>query len=101
MIYITQLIFIKEEKEAIFQEFESHAIPLMEKYGGKMLYRTRPQKENFISALKELPYEIHLITFNSDEDLMAFLKDDSRLKYLYLKEASIKSTLLVKGEKIK
>lgn len=101
MIYITQVIFIKEGKEAIFQEFESHAIPLMEKYGGKMLYRIRPKKENFISSNNELPYEIHIITFNTEKELNAFIKDDNRLNYMHLKEASIKSILLVKGEKIK
>jgi hypothetical protein len=29
MIYITQLIFVKEGKEATFLEFEDDAIPLM------------------------------------------------------------------------
>lgn len=100
MIYITQLVFIKEEKEAIFQEFESHVVPLMEKYGGKMLYRIRPQKENFLSSNNELPYEIHIITFNTEKELNAFMKDNIRLNYLHLKEASIKSILLLKGEKI-
>lgn len=100
MIYITQLVFIKEEKEAIFQEFESHAVPLMEKYGGKMLYRIRPQKENFLSSNSELPYEIHIITFNIEKELNAFMKDNIRLNYLHLKEASIKSILLLKGKKI-
>lgn len=100
MIYITQLIFIKEEKEALLQEFESHVIPLMEKYGGKMLYRIRPQKENFISSNDEQPYEIHILTFNSEEGLTAFTEDDTRLKYMHLKEASIKSILLIKGGKL-
>ena len=31
MIYLTQLIFVKKGKEAIFHEFENFAIPLMEK----------------------------------------------------------------------
>jgi hypothetical protein len=49
MIYITQLIFVKEGKEEIFLEFENYAIPLMEKYNGKIIYRLRPSKENFIN----------------------------------------------------
>jgi hypothetical protein len=100
MIYITQLIFIKEGKEEKFPEFESHAIPLMEKYNGKIIYRLRPSRENFIDADKELPYEIHFISFGSEQDLAEFMKDDGRLQFLHLKNESVKSMLLVKGEKI-
>jgi antibiotic biosynthesis monooxygenase (ABM) superfamily enzyme len=100
MIYITQLIFVKEGKENTFLEFEEHAIPLMEKYNGRIIYRLRPSKDSFISEKKELPYEIHFISFDSEKDLSNFMKDDSRLKFIHLKNESIKSTLLIKGEKI-
>lgn len=101
MIYLTKLIFVKAGKESIFQEFEDFAIPLMEKYRGRILYRLRPNEKDFItSAEKELPYEIHFISFDSEEDLSAFLRDDSRLQFMHLKEESVSSTLLVKGEKM-
>jgi antibiotic biosynthesis monooxygenase (ABM) superfamily enzyme len=100
MIYITQLIFVKEGKEEKFLEFENHVLPLMEKYNGKIIYRLRPSRENFIDAVKELPYEIHFISFDSEQDLAEFMKDDSRLKFIHLKNDSVKSMLLVKGEKI-
>ena len=100
MIYITQLIFIKEGKEDSFLEFENHAIPLMEKYNGRIIYRLRPTKESFISEEKELPYEIHFISFDTEKDLADFMKDDSRLQFIHLKDESIKSTLLIKGEKL-
>lgn len=100
MIYITQLIFIKEGKEELFLEFESHAIPLMEKYNGKMIYRLRPSKEDFIENDKEAPYEIHFISFDSENDFQDFMKDDARLDFIHLKEESVKSMLLVKGEKL-
>jgi hypothetical protein len=101
MIYITQFIFVKEGKEAIFLQFEDFAIPLMEKYNGKILYRLRPNQENFISEHNgETPYEIHFISFASEEDLNEFLKDDSRLAFMHLKEESVKSTLLIKGRKM-
>ena len=98
MIYLTQLIFIHPEKEDVFQEFENFAIPLMEQYGGRMIYRMRPNEDSFIFADEELPYEIHYLSFDSDEDLNAFLKDESRLVFMHLKEESIKSSFLVKGE---
>lgn len=100
MIYITQLIFLKKGKEETFLEFERFAIPLMEKYGGKVIYRLRPSKDDFIDNDKETPYEIHFISFNSEQALKDFMKDDSRLKFIHLKNDSIKSTLIVKGEKM-
>lgn len=100
MIYITQLIFIKEGQENKFLEFENYAIPLMEKYNGKIIYRIRPSKENFIDSNNDLPYEIHFISFESNQDLAAFMRDDSRMQFINLKEESVKSILLVKGEKM-
>lgn len=100
MIYLTQLIFVKEGKEEIFQEFEDFAIPLMQKYSGKIIYRIRPTNENFIGEHKVLPYEIHFISFDSEYHLIEFLKDDSRLKYVHLKNESVSSSFLVKGEKM-
>lgn len=99
MIYLTQLIFLHPNKEEAFNEFESFAIPLMEKYGGRMIYRIRPQDDAFVSADEELPYEIHYLSFESDDHLENFLKDDERLKFMHLKEESIRSTFLVIGEK--
>ncbi|MGB1041670.1 MAG: hypothetical protein ACPGVD_12405, partial [Flavobacteriales bacterium] len=76
MIYLTQLIFIKPGKEEQFLEFEKIAIPLLEKYNGRIIYRIRPKKENFVSEEKETPYEIHFISFESEKDFNEFMKDD-------------------------
>jgi uncharacterized protein (DUF1330 family) len=100
MIYLTQLIFIKEGKEDTFNEFENFAIPLLQKYGGEIIYRIRPSKNNFIDESKETPYEIHIISFNSNEDFKEFMNDKKRLEFIHLKNESIKSTILVKGEKL-
>lgn len=100
MIYITQLIFIKEGQEEKFLEFERHAIPLMEKHKGKLLYRMRPNKESFIDAADEVPYEIHLVSFDSEHDLDQFMNDNDRLKFIHLKDESVRSMLLLKGEKM-
>ena len=100
MIYLTQLIFVKEGKENVFHEFENFAIPLMEKYNGRIIHRLRPQKENYISSSEEEPYEIHFISFNSEEDLAKFLKDDTRQKFMHLKNESVQSSILIKGEKM-
>jgi uncharacterized protein (DUF1330 family) len=89
---------VQEGKEERFLEFEDHAIPLIEKYNGKMMYRVRPKQDSYVDPTDELPYEIHIISFDSNQDLANFMKDDSRLKFVHLKDESVKSTLLIKGE---
>lgn len=98
MIYFTQLIFLKEGKEAVFNEFEALAIPIISEYNGCMLYRIRPTDDSFITTEGEKPYEIHFLSFDSDEDFLQFAQDKRRQDFLHLKEESIRSTLLVKGK---
>src|SRR6478609_6263947 len=99
MIYITQLIYIKENQEIVFDEFERVAIPIIGKYNGKMLFRIRPDKSAVIESSAESPYEIHLVSFESEQDFKNFMADEERKKYLHLKEQSIRSSVLFKGEK--
>ncbi len=99
-LYITQLIYIKEGQEAIFNQFEDIAIPIISKYNGQLLLRVRPTEQNMIESSIEIPYEIHLVTFDSDADFQNFMQDEERKTFLHLKEQSIKSVLLIKGEKI-
>ena len=100
MIYITQLIFVKENKKDAFLQFEEFVLPLLEKFNGKLIYRLRPKEENYVSGNEEKPYEIHFISFNSEKDFEKFMKDDSRKKYIHLKDESVKSVILVKGERL-
>ncbi|MEQ9376946.1 MAG: DUF1330 domain-containing protein [Imperialibacter sp.] len=100
MIYLTQLIYIKEGKEDVFNQFEAVAIPRIPIYNGKLLFRLRPSKESYIDIAVEEPYEIHYVSFESQADFEAYLKDEERKKFLHLKEESIKSVTLIKGEKL-
>jgi uncharacterized protein (DUF1330 family) len=97
MIHITQLLFIVPGKEDTFHQFEDIAIPLMAEYGGRLLYRFRPGPEAVIGSMEERPYEVHIITFDSEADLDAFLKDERRQSIMHLKEASIRKSVLIKG----
>lgn len=97
MIYLTMIIFLQKGKEAIFNEFEDFAIPLMSDYSGRVIYRIRPKEESLIICQGPLPYEIHFISFDSENDFTNFLKDERRKAFMHLKEASIKTTFLVKG----
>lgn len=100
MIFLTMIIFLQEGKEALFNEFEAFAIPLMSDYSGRVLYRIRPNEESIIACQGPTPYEIHFISFDSENDFHNFLKDERRKAFMHLKEASIKTTFLVKGAKL-
>jgi len=100
MLYITQLIYVKPGQEATFNEFESHAIPQIKKYGGNLLLRIKPNKASVIELSAELPYEIHLVQFESEENFSAYMSDKERNKFLHLKAQSVRASVVIKGVKI-
>jgi len=100
MIIITQLIYIKEGQEQIFDEFESIAIPIILKYNGRLLLRVRPTENNFIEFQMDKPYEIHLVEFATQQDFDSFKEDAVRKQFLHLKEQSIKTSILIQGSKL-
>lgn len=100
MIYITQLVYLKEGKEDVFLEFEKRAMPIISKYNGRLLLRVRPKSDEIIEKRIDTPYEIHLVEFDSESDFENFKQDDERTKFLHLKEQSVQTTLLIKGAKV-
>ncbi|MGN6530818.1 MAG: DUF1330 domain-containing protein [Ginsengibacter sp.] len=100
MIYLTQLIYVKEGQESVFNEFEEVAIPAIKKHNGRLLLRVRPTENSFIEYDLDKPYEIHLVHFESEQDFKNFSNDEERKKFLHLKEKSVNSVLLIKGVKL-
>ena len=100
MLFITQLVYIKEGQAHTFHQFEAIAMPIIAKYNGRLLLRIRPDENAFIENAIDKPYEIHLVEFNSEQDFENFKQDEERKQFLYLKEQSVKSVLLIKGAKL-
>jgi hypothetical protein len=100
MVYITQLIYIIDGQENVFNQFEDVAIPIIAKYNGRLLLRVRPDDHSFIGPQVEKPYEIHLVEFNAENDFENFMRDEERKKFLHLKEKSIRASILFKGIKL-
>lgn len=100
MIFITQLIYIRPGQGAIFDQFESVAIPLISKYGGRLLLRLRPDQNSIVESSIETPYEVHLVTFETEAEFARFMQDEERKQFLHLKEAAIRSAILVKGQQL-
>jgi uncharacterized protein (DUF1330 family) len=97
MIYLTQLVYIKEGGEKKFDAFEDVAIPVISKYNGRLLIRIRPDEKSVIESHIGHPYEIHMIEFDSEEDFQRFGNDEERKKVLHLKEQSVRAVRLMKG----
>lgn len=100
MIYITLLIYINQYQEEVFDEFEKVAIPIISRYNGKMMLRIRPDKNSILESSIDQPYEVHMVSFETENDFERFMRDEERKNYLHLKEQSVKSVFLFKGEKI-
>ena len=100
MVYIVQLIYIREGQEAVLDQFESIAIPAILRYNGRLLFRLRPEKDAYLEAHMEKPYEIHLVEFETENDFTGFLQDAERKQFLHLKEQSIQSSVLIKGSQL-
>jgi uncharacterized protein (DUF1330 family) len=100
MIYITQLIYIKEGQQDIFHQFEDVAIPIISKYNGRLLLRIRPEESSIIEMSIDKPYEIHLVEFDAEQDFKNFMQDEERKQFLHLKDQSIKAVRLIRGVKI-
>ncbi|MEM9337741.1 MAG: DUF1330 domain-containing protein [Bacteroidota bacterium] len=99
MIYITQLIYLIEGQEEVFEQFEEITISTIAKHNGRLTLRIRPTEQSIIEGSMETPYEIHLVEFDSQKDFDAFKNDEERKSVLHLKEKSIKSSLLIQGTK--
>jgi len=76
MLFITQLIYIKEGQENVFHQFEDVAIPIISKYNGQLLLRVRPDENSFIESNIERPYEIHVVEFATEMDFDNFMEDE-------------------------
>ena len=97
MITLTQLVYINPGQEETFEEFESHALPLIERHNGKLLLRMRPGPDSLIAGSWEQPDEVHLVQFEEEADFHAYMVDEERRKYLHLREQSIRTTIIIQG----
>jgi uncharacterized protein (DUF1330 family) len=100
MIYITQLIYLIDGQESVFNQFESIAIPIISKHNGRLLLRVRPTDISFIERNIERPYEIHLVEFDTEQDFENFQQDEERKRFLHLKEQSMRASFLIQGMKL-
>lgn len=100
MIQLTQLIYVLDGQEETFHQFEEKAIPIISKYNGRLTLRIRPTESSVIEANIDVPHEVHLVEFDTEEDFERFKQDKEREQFLHLKEKSIKVSILYQGVKV-
>ena len=76
-IFATALIYIREGKQDMFEEYRTQAGPIMEKYGARLEKIIKP--EMLAQGDMALPGEIHFAVFDSLESMTA-LNDDPDYK---------------------
>lgn len=96
MYYITQLIHIFPDQEEVFQQYENTVLPLLLQYQGQVVLRLRPTESSFISGLTR-PYEVHIISFPTKKEFEAYTQDETRKRFLYLRERSIQTAFSIHG----
>ena len=97
MVYLTQLVYVREGCEEAFQQFEDLVLPRLPKYGGELLLRLRPDRASVIAGSSAPPYEVHIVRFESEDGFGRYSKDEVRQRHLQLKEQSVSSVILIKG----
>jgi hypothetical protein len=100
MAYVTQLIYVREGHEADFERFEAIVLPRLSGYSGELVLRLRPDPASKIGGTAELPYEVHIVRFETDEDLARYSQDEERQRWVHLKDSSVRSALLVEGSSV-
>lgn len=99
-IIVTQLVYLIDNQQEVFEQFESIALPLIPKYNGELLLRIRPQAADYLVSAIEPPYEIHFVEFDTEQDFQNYMHDEERKKYLHLKEKSIRASVVIKGQQL-
>jgi uncharacterized protein (DUF1330 family) len=98
MLYYTQLIFLREGQQAAFHAFEDRVLPLLQRHGGQLLYRVRPDRSSVIGTAVEYPYEIHLVCFPGRANFESYRDDPERTQYVPLKDQSVEKVMLIEGK---
>lgn len=100
MLYYTQLIYVIDGREEMFQAFEDQVLPLLKQHNGELVYRVRPSAKSIIETTVGRPYEVHIVTFTSKADFERYRDDPERLKYIALKNDSILKAVLIEGRAV-
>jgi uncharacterized protein (DUF1330 family) len=98
MIYVTQLIHVRETNSNTFAEFDATLSALIQRHRGMFLFRLRPDPLDLIASTIGIPYEVQLLRFETEDAFERFMHDEERKNLVLSKEHAIRSVILIKGQ---
>lgn len=97
MVYLTQLIYLRDGGAAGFHQFEDLVLPLLAKHGGELIIRLRPDDASHLGGAAERPYEVHVVRFADEANLAGYANDPERRAALPLKAAAVRHEVVIRG----
>jgi hypothetical protein len=98
MVFVTQVVYIYDDKENIFFQFEDMFIQKLVEHNGRLELRLRPDENSIIQHTIHRPYETQLMVFDTESDWQNFLQDKDLIKFLRSREQSIKTITVILGD---
>ena len=83
--------YVREGLEADVQQFEEIFLPRLSQYWGELVLRLRTDRTANIAGSGDLPYEVDVVRFESEEGLVRYSNDEERQRWLHLKDQSVRS----------
>ncbi len=95
MILITLFLYIHENQESNYYNYEEAVLPILEKHGGQMM--TKIGKGNLVWNSDNLncPDEIHVVSFPSKIAYKEYIVDPERIALSDLRKSAIKETMVM------
>ena len=92
-IYRVVSLWVRPGAVAEFEAYERKAARIMRKYGGSIEKVIRTGQENS----PEIPFEIHLVSFPSQEKFAAYRADPELVSLATDRQAAILKTVVIPG----
>lgn len=85
-VYYLMTIELHAGMADVLRRYEQQAVPVMQRYGGRLVYVFRPVH----AAASTIPDEVHLLVFDSEQGFAAFRADPELHAVRRLRDAAVK-----------
>jgi len=93
-VFFTVLIYLHQDKKAVFQEYERKSAPLITRYNGRFEQVITPT--NIVGELEQ-PDEIHVLSFANETDFASYRQDPESVALAPLREESVQKAIFIQG----
>lgn len=90
-MYYLILIFLNPGKHEVLRQYEKEAVHLMARHGGRFEHVFQPQS----APESEIPDEVHLLNFDTDDGFQAFRADPDLNQFKGLREEAVRKAIVL------